>query len=82
MTWNLRGYPEKDPVAREWFDREIQKLAPDVFCVQEIANQRDVDTFLSTERSFTRYAFHDSGDGQDNAIFATRDRGAGRHARP
>ncbi len=68
-TWNLRGYPEKDPADAQWFSSELIQLKPDVFCVQEISNQKAVSTFLSTEDHFTKSAFADSSDGQDNAIF-------------
>ena len=70
-TWNLRGYPEKDPADSQWFNQELNKLKPDVLCVQEIANQKAVGIFLSKETNFTKTAFADSGDGQDNAIFCT-----------
>lgn len=70
-TWNLRGYPEKDPADSQWFSQELNKLKPDVLCVQEIANQKDVALFLSTEKNFDKTAFSDSSDGQDNAIFCT-----------
>jgi len=68
MTWNVRGYPEKDAASRDWFSAELARLAPDVLCIQEIANQSKINTFMSTERRFTRVAFADSPDGQDNAI--------------
>jgi endonuclease/exonuclease/phosphatase family metal-dependent hydrolase len=71
MTWNLRGYPEKDAVTRQWFSAELQKLKPDVLCVQEIANKAKVDSFLAAETLFAKVAFNDSSDGQDNAIFTT-----------
>jgi exonuclease III len=70
-TWNLRGYPEKEQTSMQWFHQELTKLKPDVFCVQEIANQDDVNQFLSSEQRFTKVAFNDSSDGQDNAIFCT-----------
>ena len=69
MTWNLRGYPEKDPASRAWFSTELAKLAPDVLCIQEIADQAKVTAFMTTEPHFTKVAFLDSPDGQDNAIF-------------
>jgi endonuclease/exonuclease/phosphatase family metal-dependent hydrolase len=70
-TWNLRGYPEKEQSSMQWFHQELTKLKPDVFCVQEIANQDDVNQLLSSEQRFTKVAFNDSSDGQDNAIFCT-----------
>ncbi len=70
-TWNLRGCPEKEQSSRQWFHQELTELKPDVFCVQEIANQDDINQFLSTEQRFTKVAFADSSDGQDNAIFCT-----------
>ena len=68
-TWNLRGYPEKTVGRVSWFSTELAKIAPGVLCVQEIANQADVNTFLNRERTFTLAAFDDSSDGMDNAIF-------------
>ncbi len=68
-TWNVRGYPEKTPGIASWFSGELAKIAPGVLCVQEIANQADVNTFLNRERTFTLAAFDDSSDGMDNAIF-------------
>ena len=70
-TWNVRGYPEKQAADRQWFTATVNALHPDVMCVQEIANQSKVDTFLKTETRFISAAFQDSDDGQDNAIFAT-----------
>ncbi len=70
-TWNLRGYPEKDPADSQWFSQELIQLKPDILCVQEIANQKAVGIFLSTETNFTKIAFNESSDGQDNAIFCT-----------
>ena len=70
-TWNVRGYHEKEQSSRQWFHQELTELKPDVFCVQEIANQVDINQFLSTEQRFTKVAFADSSDGQDNAIFCT-----------
>jgi endonuclease/exonuclease/phosphatase family metal-dependent hydrolase len=72
VTWNVRGYPENDPCERTWFHAELQRLHPDVLCIQEIANQERVDEFLQTETAFTQVAFVNSTDGQDNAIFATQ----------
>jgi len=71
VTWNLRGYPESDLNDRSWFHAQLQKLAPSVLCVQEIANHEDVEQFMQAEPLFTQVAFVDSGDGQDNAIFGT-----------
>ena len=73
VTWNLRGYPESEQAARDWFHQELAKLMPDVLCVQEIANQTKVNQFLSSESRFGKVAFLDSSDGQDNAIFAASD---------
>ncbi len=69
-TWNVRGYPETRTEDRAWFTSTLSNMAPDVICIQEIANQAKVNTFLSTETRFTTAAFHDSSDGQDNAVFA------------
>jgi exonuclease III len=69
LTWNVRGYPEKEADRREWFSRQLAKTKPNVLCVQEIANQGSVQAFLTTEVAFKRCAFLDSSDGQDNAIF-------------
>jgi endonuclease/exonuclease/phosphatase family metal-dependent hydrolase len=69
MTWNVRGYPEKDAATRTWFSKQLADLAPDVLCIQEISGQSKITTFMSAESRFTKYAFSDSSDGQDNAIF-------------
>ncbi len=69
MTWNVRGYPEKDAASRAWFSGQLLRLKPDLLCVQEIANQAKADQFLAAERGFSWAAFLDSSDGQDNAIF-------------
>ena len=74
LAWGIRGYwpyPDTTAKRREWFSRQLVKTKPNVLCVQEIANQDSVNTFLATEKGFTRCAFLDSSDGQDNAIFAT-----------
>jgi len=68
-TWNVRGYPEKEEMNRQWFHKQLIKISPDIICIQEIANQADVDKFLATESHFNKAAFVDSPDGQDNAIF-------------
>jgi endonuclease/exonuclease/phosphatase family metal-dependent hydrolase len=69
-TWNVRGYPETRAEDRAWFTGTLSNMAPDVLCIQEIANQSKVDTFLLTETRFIAAAFQDSTDGQDNAVFA------------
>ena len=46
------------------------ELNPDIVCVQEIANQGRIDTFVASEVSYSLSAFQDSSDGQDNAIFS------------
>ncbi len=69
-TWNLRGYPENQQVDREWFHDQLLEINPDIICIQEIANQDRVDTFLANENHFISYGFLDSTDGQDNAIFS------------
>lgn len=71
VTWNVRGYPEKDPASRTWFSGQLLRLKPDVLCVQEIANRGKVDQLLASERSFSWTAFADSSDSMDNAIFGT-----------
>lgn len=71
-TWNVRGYPEKTSERRSWFSAEIAKIAPDILCVQEIANQADVSRFINRERGFTSAAFNDSADKMDNALFFTK----------
>jgi len=67
-TWNLRGYPETAPDRAQWFTTTLSDIGPDILCVQEIANQDRVDTFLSTE-GFATAAFQNSSDRMDNAIF-------------
>ncbi len=68
-TWNVRGYPEKEEASRQWFSQQVVMINPDILCIQEIANQKDVTEFLVSENHFTKAAFFDSSDGQDNAIF-------------
>jgi len=70
-TWNLRGYPEKEQTSKQWLHLQLLQMNSDVLCVQEIANQQHVNEFLSCEPRFTKAAFVDSSDGQDNAIFCT-----------
>jgi len=71
VTWNVRGYPEKEQANSQWFHQQLVEMSPDVLCVQEIANQADVNEFLVAEGRFNKVAFTDSSDGQDNAIFCT-----------
>jgi hypothetical protein len=49
---------------------ETQLYEIAIVCIQEIANQGRIDTFVSSEVSYSSSAFQDSSDGQDNAIFA------------
>ena len=70
-TWNLRGYPEKEQGNGQWFHQQLVVMNPEMLCVQEIANQDKVNQFLTIENRFTKVAFRDSADGQDNAIFCT-----------
>lgn len=70
LTWNVRGYPEKDQTSRDWFHNQLIRMKPNVICIQEIANQKSVDEFLSNEKRFSKVAFLDSDGGQDNAVFA------------
>lgn len=70
LTWNIRGYPEKKEGRRNWFSEQLQKIDPDLICVQEIKNKQVVEEFLQKE-GFAKYAFKDRpSDGKDNAIFA------------
>ncbi len=69
VTWNLRGYPEKEQANRQWFHQQLVEMDPEMLCVQEIADQNRVNQFLADEDGFAKVAFRDSGDGQDNAIF-------------
>ena len=68
VSWNVRGYPEKERSDQRWFSLQLVKMAPDVLCVQEIANTTRTQT-LKLKEKFASVAFTDSGDGQDNAIF-------------
>ena len=63
-TWNVRGYPEKNQANREWFSEQLDKISPDIICIQEIANQDSVDKFLENEDYFSSVAFINSSDGQ------------------
>jgi hypothetical protein len=42
MTWNLRGYPEKEPSSTSWLHQQITASGAQVVCVQEIANTKSV----------------------------------------
>lgn len=70
LTWNVRGYPEKEEDYRIWFSKQLQRINPSLLCIQEIANSDRVNKFVQ-EEGFRKYAFKDRpSDGQDNAIFA------------
>lgn len=71
VTWNVRGYPETRQSDKEWFTAELDRLSPDVLCIQEIANAAKVNSFMLNEKHCASVAFCDSRDGQDNAIFAS-----------
>jgi exonuclease III len=71
VTWNVRGYPEKRQSDREWFTAALDRLRPDVFCIQEIANASKVTAFMLNEKRCALVAFRDSSDSLDNAIFAS-----------
>jgi len=73
VTWNVRGYPEKGETEQKFFHDELTKLNADVVCIQEIANDKDVREFAARESTYSKTAFADSGDGQDNAIFVGSD---------
>jgi endonuclease/exonuclease/phosphatase family metal-dependent hydrolase len=70
MTWNVRGYPEDTAAERALFSSVLSTYAPDVLCIQEIANADRVNTFKSMEMGYGSVAFTDSSDGMDNAVFA------------
>jgi endonuclease/exonuclease/phosphatase family metal-dependent hydrolase len=73
MTWNVRGYPEpkKSPERIALFSSTLSTYAPDILCIQEIANADCVSTFTRTEVGYQQAAFTDvASDGQDNAVFA------------
>lgn len=69
MTWNVRGYPEVTFERQMWFSDVLSEYEADILCVQEIANNDRVSTFLTSETLYATAAFLDSSDGQDNAIF-------------
>ena len=71
VTWNVRGYPETEASDTTWFDEQIQDLGAGILCIQEIANDQRVATFLQRNPPYTRDAFANSARGQDNAILAT-----------
>ncbi len=60
----------KQPSYRQWFTSVLDRLDPDVLCVQEIANQAKVNAFQAQENHFTSIAFGNSRDGRDSAILA------------
>jgi len=68
-TWNVRGYPETTSERAAWFSDQLRAMGIQVLCIQEIANQAKVDSFISTEEGFSAAAFKNSSDGQDNAVF-------------
>ena len=68
-TWNIRGYPEKTVARRELLSQTLGIVDLSILCVQEIGNQDDVNNFLATETWFSKAAFQNSSDKQDNAIF-------------
>ena len=63
VDWNVRGYPEKTFDLRELFSYFLKTEHPAILCVQEIANQDRVDTFIANEPGFSKAAFKDSPDG-------------------
>jgi len=69
VSWNIRGYPEKQPANTAWVHLQLDRLCPDVLCLQEIANQDRVQTFCANDTRLKYVAFQDSPDGMDNAIF-------------
>ena len=69
VTWNIRGYPESKPEYTAWLHKQIADAKADVLCVQEIANQGKVNTFMADDTRLKHVAFRESPDGQDNAIF-------------
>ncbi|MFC2081699.1 lamin tail domain-containing protein [Candidatus Bipolaricaulota bacterium] len=69
MTWNVRGYPETSSSDQAWFSAVLAQYQADILCVQEIANDDRVSTFLANEADYADAAFLNSSDGQDNAIF-------------
>lgn len=69
-TWNVRGYPEETNEPREWFSEQLDRIAPDLICIQEILDNGRVNKFLEDER-FTKVAFQDSDSDYDTAIFVT-----------
>jgi hypothetical protein len=40
MTWNVRGYPEKEEQNRAWFNRELSEIKPEV--IQDSPDQISV----------------------------------------
>lgn len=70
-TWNVRGYPETAPKDIDWFSHQLAELQADVLCVQEIASEARVATFLANHSEYENRVFVDSHSVHDNAIFAT-----------
>jgi endonuclease/exonuclease/phosphatase family metal-dependent hydrolase len=71
LTWNVRGTPEKTAEDVAWFSAQLGRLQPAVLCLQEVANQGSGDRLVADNPAFQVVGFHDSPDGQDNAILAT-----------
>jgi len=69
MTWNVRGYPEDPGAESQYLSHILTTYAPDILCVQEIANDSAVAAFIATETGYAGVAFLNSSDGQDNAVF-------------
>jgi len=51
-----------------WLNNKLKEISPDIICVQEIAGRNNVNKFSANE-GYPFFAFVDSVDGQDNAIF-------------
>ena len=73
VTWNLRGYPEKEQAHTEWLHRQLSRMDVDVLCIQEVANLQRVRRLVSTDDRLFRFAFEDSYSSTDNAILYTCD---------
>lgn len=69
-TWNVRGYPESRRPDTVWLHAQLRRLAPDVLCCQEIANQAKVSLFCQTDPVLREAVFCETSDPMDNPIFA------------
>lgn len=67
-TWNVQSYPEVPAEERTWFTNQLKAINADILCIDEIANDKVVSQFETTE-GYAQVTFQNTSDSQDNAIF-------------